>query len=184
MARKGSVGRRAFLKLGAGATAAIAAPTMMSIPLRAQAGTQPVTYQLCWLASGNNLGEVVAKRLGYHEAEKLDLKIQPGGPSIDGVAVVATGRTDIGQASSSPSIMRAISQDLPIKCFATGAQQHPFTYFSLKKAPIRTPQDMIGKKDRHADHPSRRAGPAAPCRPSPLLALEVTRTHRPATDRP
>jgi NitT/TauT family transport system substrate-binding protein len=141
-----SFNRRNFLKAGAAASAAVAGPTIMSIPLRAQGGTQTVTYQLGWLASGNNLGEVVAKRLGYYEAEKLDLKIQPGGPSSDGVAVVAAGRPDIGQVSSSPSIMLAISQDLPIKCFATGAQQHPFTYFSLKKAPIKTPQDMIGKK--------------------------------------
>src|ERR1051325_3584028 len=96
---KGSLDRRSFLKLGAGAGAAIAAPTVMSIPLRAETGTQTITYQLGWLASGNNLGEVVAKRLGYYEAEKLDLKIQPGGPSIDGVAVVAAGRTDIGQRS-------------------------------------------------------------------------------------
>ena len=138
--------RRKFLKMGAGASAAIAAPAVMSIPARAQSGTQTVTFQLGWLASGNQLGEVVAKRLGYYEAEKIDLKIQPGGPSIDGVAVVAAGRTDIGQVSSSPSLMLAVSQDLPIKCFAAGAQQHPFSYFSLKKAPIRTPQDMIGKK--------------------------------------
>ena len=29
---------------------------------------------------------------------------------------------------------------------ATGLQEHPFTLFSLKKTPIRTPQDMVGKK--------------------------------------
>ncbi len=138
--------RRTVLKLGAAASAAIAAPTLLSIPLRAQSGTQTVTLQLGWLASGNQLGEIVAKRLGYYEAEKIDLKIQPGGPSIDGVAMVAAGRTDIGQVSSSPSIMLAISQDIPIKCFATGAQEHPFSYISLKKAPIRSPKDMIGKK--------------------------------------
>jgi len=143
---KNPFNRRKFLKMGAGASAAIAAPTVMSIPLRAQTGTQAVTFQLGWLASGNQLGEVAAKRLGYYEAEKIDLKIQPGGPSIDGVAVVAAGRTDIGQVSSSPSLMLAVSQDLPIKCFAAGAQQHPFSYFSLKKAPIKSPQDMIGKK--------------------------------------
>ena len=143
---KSPFNRRKFLKMGAGAGAAIAAPTVMSIPLRAQTGTQAVTFQLGWLASGNQLGEVAAKRLGYYEAEKIDLKIQPGGPSIDGVAVVAAGRTDIGQVSSSPSLMLAVSQDLPIKCFAAGAQQHPFSYFSLKKAPIKSPQDMIGKK--------------------------------------
>ncbi len=138
--------RRNFLKLSAAAGAAISAPTLMSIPLRAQAGTQTVKFQLGWLASGNQIGEVCAKHLGYYEQEKIKLEIHPGGPSIDGIAVVAAGRMDIGQVSSSPSLMLAASQDLPVKCFAAGAQQHPFTYFSLKKAPIKSPQDMIGKK--------------------------------------
>jgi len=43
-------------------------------------------------------------------------------------------------------LMLAVSQDLPIKCFAVGAQQHPYTFFSLKKNPIREPKDLIGKK--------------------------------------
>ena len=42
--------------------------------------------------------------------------------------------------------MLAASQDIPVKCFAAGAQEHPYTFFSLKKNPIREPKDMIGKK--------------------------------------
>ena len=41
--------------------------------------------------------------------------IQPGGPNNDGVAIVASGRYEVGQVSSSPSLMLAASQDLPIK---------------------------------------------------------------------
>ncbi|WP_163277946.1 ABC transporter substrate-binding protein, partial [Klebsiella aerogenes] len=67
-------------------------------------------------------------------------------PNVDGVAVVASGRHEVGQVSSSPSLMLAASQDLPIRCFATGAQVHPYTYFSLKKNPVREAKDMIGKK--------------------------------------
>jgi len=48
--------------------------------------------------------------------------------------------------SSSPSIMLAVSQGLPIKCFAVGAQKHPFTFFSLGKNPVRKPADLAGKK--------------------------------------
>ena len=42
--------------------------------------------------------------------------------------------------------MLAASQDIPIMCFAVGAQEHPYAFFSLKKKPIRAPKDMVGKK--------------------------------------
>src|SRR5207245_952219 len=92
------------------------------------------------------IGEVVARSLGYFEAEQINLKITPGGPNVDGVAIVASGSAQAGNLSSSPSLMLARAGGLPVKCFAVGYQEHPFTYFSLPKKPIRTPQDMIGKK--------------------------------------
>ena len=137
--------RRRTMLTGAAATAAAAANLLPSGGF-AQAKTQTINMQLGWLASNNNIGEVVAKQLGYFEEEKLNVVIQPGGPSIDGVAIVASGRCDIGQVSSSPSLMLAASQKIPVKCFATGLQQHPYTFFSLEKKPIRKPQDMVGKK--------------------------------------
>jgi NitT/TauT family transport system substrate-binding protein len=42
--------------------------------------------------------------------------------------------------------MLAASQKIPVKCFATGLQQHPYAYFSLPKKPVRTPKDLVGKK--------------------------------------
>jgi len=84
--------------------------------------------------------------MGFYAQEGIELKIESGGPSTDGVAVVASGRFEVGQISSSPSIMLAASQGLPIKCFATGLQQHPYCFFSLKKNPVRTVKDMAGKK--------------------------------------
>ena len=137
--------RRRTVLTGAAATAAAAAQLLPSGGF-AQAKTQPINMQLGWLASNNNIGEVVASQLGYFEEEKLNVVIQPGGPSIDGVAIVASGRCEIGQVSSSPSLMLAASQKIPVKCFATGLQQHPYTFFSLEKKPIRTPKDMVGKK--------------------------------------
>lgn len=137
--------RRRTLLTGSAATAAAAANLLPSGGF-AQAKTQTVNLQLGWLASNNNIGEIVAKHMGYFEEEKLNVVIQPGGPSIDGVAIVASGRHEIGQVSSSPSLMLAASQKIPVKCFATVLQQHPYTFFSLEKKPIRKPQDMVGKK--------------------------------------
>ncbi|MBV9590644.1 MAG: ABC transporter substrate-binding protein, partial [Hyphomicrobiales bacterium] len=62
------------------------------------------------------------------------------------VAVVASGRYEVGQVSSSPSLMLAASQDIPVVCFGVGAQEHPYTFFSLPRAPVRKPADMAGKK--------------------------------------
>lgn len=138
--------RRSLLKTGAGLAGALAMPAIMSQRVFAQAGTKTINMQLGWLGGGNQLGEVAAKHLGYFEEQKLDLAIQPGGPSIDGVAIVASGRYEIGQVSSSPSLMLAASQSIPIRSFAVSAQQHPYAFFSLPANPIRTPQDMVGKK--------------------------------------
>ena len=112
----------------------------------AAAAATPLNMQLGWLGGGNQLGEVCALRLGYFEKEGLDFKIQPGGPNNDGIAVVASGRYEVGQVSSSPSLMLAVSQDLPIKCFAVSAQKHPYAFFSLPKNPVREPADFRGKR--------------------------------------
>jgi NitT/TauT family transport system substrate-binding protein len=43
----------------------------------------------------------------------------------------------IGQAPSSSSLILAASPDIPVKCFAAGAQHHPCTFFSLKRNPVK-----------------------------------------------
>lgn len=137
--------RRKLLGASAAATGIAGAGAFLSMDAMAQDKVK-INMQLGWIAGGNQIGEVVAKQMGYYATEGIDFAIQPGGPSIDGVAIVASGRWEVGQVSSSPSNMLAVSQDLPIKVFATGLQQHPYTFFSLKKNPIREPKDMVGKK--------------------------------------
>ena len=137
--------RRRLLGATASAGGLATAGAFLSMQALAQDKVK-INMQLGWIAGGNQIAEVAAKRMGYYADEGLDFAIQPGGPSIDGVAIVAAGRFEVGQVSSSPSNMLAVSQDLPIKVFATGLQQHPYAFFSLKKTPIRTPQDMVGRK--------------------------------------
>lgn len=144
--RTSSIGRRRVLGYGAAATAFAATAMRPTGGWTQAAKTTPVNLQIGWITGGNQLGEVVAKAMGFYEEEGLALTIQPGGPSIDGVAIVASGKFEIGQVSSSPSLMLAASQGLPIKCFAVGAQEHPYTFFSLGKKPVKTPQELIGKK--------------------------------------
>lgn len=137
-----SISRRRFISTAA--TAAMSGP-LISFEAGAQ-GKTVLNMQLGWIAGGNQIGEVCAKALGYYEAEGIDMRIQPGGPNVDGVAVVASGRFEVGQVSSSPSLMLAASQDLPVVCFAAGCQRHPYAFYSLAKKPVREPKDFIGKK--------------------------------------
>jgi NitT/TauT family transport system substrate-binding protein len=139
-----NVDRRSALRLSAGALA-FGTGAFVCIGANSQ-GKPTVNLQLGWLLSGNQLGEACAKQLGYFDQEGIAFAFQPGGPNIDGVAIVASGKFETGQVSSSPSLMLAVSQDIPIRCFAVGGQQHPYTFFSLKKNPIKEPKDLIGKK--------------------------------------
>lgn len=139
------VNRRSFLKTMGAAASLAGTGTFVSISRAAAQDKFKVSMQLGWLAGNGNLGEIVADKLGYFAEEGLEFEIVPGGPNVDGVASVASGRSNLGQVSSSPSLLLARSAGIPIKCIAAGYQQHPYTYFSLKKNPIKTPQDMIGK---------------------------------------
>ncbi|SCK15581.1 NitT/TauT family transport system substrate-binding protein [Variovorax sp. HW608] len=136
--------RRRLLKTSL-AAGGLAAGGFLSLDALAEGKTR-INMQIGWIPSVNQVGEIVAKRLGFYEQEGIEFAIQPGGPNIDGVAIVASGRYEVGQVSSSPSVMLAVSQGLPIKCFAVGAQKHPFTFFSLGKNPVRKPADLVGKK--------------------------------------
>lgn len=139
------VNRRSFLKTVGAAAGLAGAGTFITISRAAAQDKFKVSMQLGWLTGNGNLGEIAADKLGYFAEEGLEFEIVPGGPNVDGVASVASGRSNLGQVSSSPSLLLARSAGIPIKCIAAGYQQHPYTYFSLKKNPITKPQDMIGK---------------------------------------
>jgi NitT/TauT family transport system substrate-binding protein len=141
LTRRTMLGRSAALLAGAAAGGGI-----VSVARSARGATSEVTFQLGWIMSNGQIGEVAGRSRGYFEAEGINLKFAPGGPNVDGVAIVAAGSAQVGNLSSSPSLMLARAGGIPVKCFAVGYQEHPFTYFSLPKKPIRTPQDMVGKK--------------------------------------
>jgi len=137
--------RRRFLQSLATLGLTAGTGTFVSLQPALAGNAYKVTMQLGWLASNGILGEVAADENGFFAEEGLELEVLPGGPNVDGVASVASGRANIGQLSSSPSLMLARSAGIPVKCIAAGYQKHPFTYFSLKKNPVKEPKDLIGK---------------------------------------
>lgn len=110
------------------------------------APVRDVSWRLGWLAGSQQAGEYVAIDKGYFKQAGINLTVQPGGPNLDSVALVASGSAAIGQISSSPSLILARSQGIPVKAFASALQKHPFAWFSLKKDNIQSPKDWAGKK--------------------------------------
>jgi NitT/TauT family transport system substrate-binding protein len=139
-----NVSRRKVLK-GAAALAVASAGSSVFIP-GAYASPVSMDLQLGWLAGNGNMGETAGKLLGYFEEENIDLTITPGGPNVEGVQSVAAGTALVGQASASPFILFARSAGIPVRGIAAGFRPHPTAFFSLPDKPIRTPQDMIGKR--------------------------------------
>jgi len=99
--------RRHMLGRSAALLAGMATGGVISVARGARAATSEVTFQLGWIMSNGQIGEVAAKSLGYFEAEGINLKFAPGGPNVDGVAVVASASAQVASLSSSPSLMLA-----------------------------------------------------------------------------
>jgi NitT/TauT family transport system substrate-binding protein len=62
------------------------------------------------------------------------------------VPPVVTGQAALGQFSDSAQLLLARAAGVPVKIIACGFRQGPFAFYSLPKAPIRTVQDMVGKR--------------------------------------
>ncbi len=137
--------RRGFLQgsLTAAALAGVAPITGTSVA-SAQSST-PVSLQLGWFANAQMAGDFTAIGKGYFKDAGLDVRIAPGGPSIDPVGVVASGSTPIGNVASIGVLVSGRSRGVPLKAFASAFQRHPFAFFFLRESGIKTPADFAGK---------------------------------------
>jgi NitT/TauT family transport system substrate-binding protein len=129
----------AGLILGAGG-----ALSRMAGTVQAQGATN-LSMQFAWFLNSQAAGEFVAITKGYYREVGIDLKLQPGGPSIDPVQVVAGSGTIFGDAASIGILINARSSGLPIKAFGSVLQRHPFAFFFFDQSGIRTPKNFEGK---------------------------------------
>jgi NitT/TauT family transport system substrate-binding protein len=123
---------------------ALLAPTLLATPgLRAQTLTR-VPFQLSWIRSIQYGGLFAAEELGYFREVGIEPSWQAGGPNIDAVATVAAGRAMIGDRPSDQLVI-ARGRGIPVKIIAAMFNRSPSAVMSLKRAPIRSLSDMVGK---------------------------------------
>lgn len=119
---------------------ATTAPEATAVP----AAMTAVGFQLGWTKLVQFGGHLMAQDLGYFEEEGIDASFVSGGPGIDPVADVASGKVMLGDTDGS-GIVIAREAGIPVKAFAAIFQKSPFSLMSMSDAPITTLADMPGR---------------------------------------
>lgn len=99
-----------------------------------------------WLPSAQQLGHIVSQEKGFYEEVGLQVERTPGGPNASGIPQVVSGTHDLGVVNSSPLLMTAAAEGIPVAAIATELQEHPGALISKPDNPVLTPEDLIGKK--------------------------------------
>jgi ABC-type nitrate/sulfonate/bicarbonate transport system substrate-binding protein len=116
------------------------------MPARAEdASLGRIAYQLGWIKNFQFAGEYIADHKGYYRKFGLEVDLLAGGPNMIAEPIVASGKALAGQ--SMPDMMvSAIRQGAALTCVAACYQRNVSAIMSLAATPLKTPQEMIGKK--------------------------------------
>ncbi|PRY11099.1 ABC transporter substrate-binding protein [Kineococcus rhizosphaerae] len=85
---------------------------------------EPLTAVLGWYPTPESGGWFAAREEGLFTQAGLDVTLQPGGPQVSGVQLVAAGRADIGIASAE-DVVRSRAQGIPVVAVAALYQKNP-----------------------------------------------------------
>jgi NitT/TauT family transport system substrate-binding protein len=106
----------------------------------------PVRFALDWRFEGPAAPFFVAIDKGYYKAEGLDVTIDPGAGSVEGINRVASGAYEVGFADINSLVKyRDNPRNLPVKAVMMVYDTPAFSIVSLKKNGISKPKDLEGK---------------------------------------
>lgn len=142
----GALDRRVFMRTGA-ASLAGGALALSGLPLRPAHAQQRITATLSWIPNSQFSGLWMALERGYFAEYGLDVEWRPGGPNTPNpVERVASGEVDYGQQGNPRPVLEAISRGNDFVVFGSTFQRNPGGLLSLAANPIKTPEDIVGKK--------------------------------------
>src|ERR687897_3753542 len=106
----------------------------------------PIRFALDWRFEGPAAPFFVAIDKGYYKAEGLNVSIDPGAGSVEGINRVASGAYEVGFADINSLVKyRANPRNLPVKAVMMIYDTPAFSIISLKKNGIAKPKDLEGK---------------------------------------
>jgi NitT/TauT family transport system substrate-binding protein len=105
-----------------------------------------IRFALDWRFEGPAAPYLVAIDKGYYKAEGLNVSIDPGTGSVEGINRVASGAYDAGFADINILVKyRDNPRNLPVKMVMMVYDTPAFSIVSLKKNGIAKPKDLEGK---------------------------------------
>ena len=106
----------------------------------------PIRFALDWRFEGPAAPFFVAIDKGYYKAEGLNVSIDPGAGSVEGINRVASGAYEVGFADINSLVKyRDNPRNLPVKAVMMVYDTPAFSIVSLKKNGIAKPKDLEGK---------------------------------------
>lgn len=109
--------------------------------------TGTVRTQLAWVKNVEFAGMWVAEDQGFFTDEGVDTEWFAGGPNAPTAeSVVAGGTADVGITTFFEQLIDGIIADDSLVMFATQFQDSPLGLISPAGSPVRTPEDLIGKR--------------------------------------
>ena len=103
-----------------------------------------ITLQLKWVTQAQFAGYYVAKDKGFYDEEDLDVEINPGGPDIAPLQVIAGGGADV-VVDWMPSALASRERGLPIVNIAQPFKSSGMMLVCLKDTGITSPEDFRGR---------------------------------------
>lgn len=111
------------------------------------APTERVNLGMNWVKDVEFAGYYVGIEEGFYSDNGVELEMISGGPNApESVQMVASGTANIGISSDLIQIFDTIEKGTPLTMFAAKFQQSPAGLASLPDNPVRTAQDMVGKR--------------------------------------
>lgn len=104
-----------------------------------------IRFRLDWKAGAQHLPFYLGREKGYFAQEGIDLEIISGSGSADSVKTVGTRAVEMALVDALV-LTQARAQELPAVAVAAYYQRTPIVVISPKAKPVKSAQEMLGKK--------------------------------------
>lgn len=103
------------------------------------------TMQAAWINDAEFMGYFIAMDKGYYTEQGLKLNYLSGGPDVIPESSLLSGKAPLALTTPDSTINAIVSDGAPFVIVGAQYQKNPIGVVSLKKNPINSPQDLVGK---------------------------------------